>query len=322
MHARRARHDDVAGRASSRPARRGPLRDALRAAVGGGGPGAAAMVLQVVLLMWLRTTINVQMATGASFFATVAALYAEGGVGRFYRGAWVALLSAPLSRFGDTAANEGVLALLADRPGLPVAVKTVAASACAALWRVAIFPVDTVKTTLQVGGAGAAHALARKVAAAGPLALFDGCVGAAVATLAGHYPWFAANNVLEARVPDWGPRRTHARRALIGFACSAVSDTTSNSIRVVKVYVQTSPEPLSYGAALARVVADRGVWGLLFSGLPAKLLCNGVSSVVFSVIWKTLMDRRRAAPGSPRKRDDGDGGNDDDDPEAGLLSRA
>ena len=129
MHARRARHDDVAGRASSRPARRGPLRDALRAAVGGGGPGAAAMVLQVVLLMWLRTTINVQMATGASFGATVAALYAEGGVGRFYRGAWVALLSAPLSRFGDTAANEGVLALLADRPGVPVAVKTLAASA-------------------------------------------------------------------------------------------------------------------------------------------------------------------------------------------------
>ncbi|KAH8091567.1 mitochondrial carrier protein [Aureococcus anophagefferens] len=208
MHARRARHDDVAGRASSRPARRGPLRDALRAAVGGGGPGAAAMVLQVVLLMWLRTTINVQMATGASF-ATVAR--SEGGA--------------------------------------------------------------------------------------------------------------AASTAARARA-RLGPRRTHARRALIGFACSAVSDTTSNSIRVVKVYVQTAPEPLSYGAALARVVADRGVWGLLFSGLPAKLLCNGVSSVVFSVIWKTLMDRRRAAPGSPRKRDDGDGGNDDDDPEAGLLSRA
>ena len=76
------------------------------------------------------------------------------------------------------------------------------------------------------------------------------------------------------------------------------------------------------GDGVRGVVADRGVWGLLFSGLPAKLLCNGVSSVVFSVIWKTLMDRRRAAPGSPRKRDDGDGGNDDDDPEAGLLSRA
>ncbi|KAH8071895.1 mitochondrial carrier protein [Aureococcus anophagefferens] len=205
------------------------------------------MVLQVVLLMWLRTTINVQMATGASFFATVAALYAEGGVGRFYRGAWVALLSAPLSRFGDTAANEGV-------------------------------------------------------AAAGPLALFDGCVGAALATLAGHYPWFAANNVLEARVPDWGPRRTHARRALIGFACSAVSDTTSNSIRVVKVYVQTAP-----GRSTARRARRRGPrrLGLLFSGLPAKLLCNGVSSVVFSVIWKTLMDgagRARAAREARRRR--------------------
>ena len=66
MHARRARHDDVAGRASSRPARRGPLRDALRAAVGGGAPGAAAMVLQGVLLMWRRPTINVNSLTSAA----------------------------------------------------------------------------------------------------------------------------------------------------------------------------------------------------------------------------------------------------------------
>ena len=103
-------------------------------------------------------------------------------------------------------------------------------------------------------------------------------VGAAVATLAGHYPWFAANNVLEARVPDWGPRRTHARRALIGFACSAVSDTTSNSIRVVKVYVQASKVPIGYAAAVSEVLAARGLGGLLWSGLPAKLLCNGISS--------------------------------------------
>ncbi|KAH8044265.1 mitochondrial carrier protein [Aureococcus anophagefferens] len=316
MHARRARHDDVAGRASSRPARRGPLRDALRAAVGGGGPGAAAMVLRSCCSCGCGRRSTCRWPR-ARLLRPVAALARRRRpllprrVGRAAERA--------LSRFGDTAANEGVLAL-ADRRGARG--RQGDRQRQRALWRVAIFPVDTVKTTLQVGGAGAAHALARKVAAAGPLALFDGCVGAALATLAGHYPWFAANNVLEARVPDWGPRRTHARRALIGFACSAVSDTTSNSIRVVKVYVQTAPEPLSYGAALARVVADRGVWGLLFSGLPAKLLCNGVSSVVFSVIWKTLMDRRRAAPGSPRKRDDGDGGNDDDDPGAGLLSRA
>ena len=98
------------------PARRRPgpslVKKACRAALGGGAPGAAAMVLQVLLLMWLRTTINVQLATGSGFLATMRHLYREGGVPRFYQGLWIALLSAPLARFGDTAANEGALALL------------------------------------------------------------------------------------------------------------------------------------------------------------------------------------------------------------------
>ena len=35
-----------------------------------------------------------------------------GGIRRFYRGYGPAILQGPLSRFGDTAANEGMLALL------------------------------------------------------------------------------------------------------------------------------------------------------------------------------------------------------------------
>ena len=85
------------------------------------------MVLQVLLLMWLRTTINIQLATGSGFFATMRHLYREGGVARFYQGLWIALLSAPLARFGDTAANEGALALL-EASALPVAAKTLVAS--------------------------------------------------------------------------------------------------------------------------------------------------------------------------------------------------
>ena len=37
-------------------------------------------------------------------------LYAEGGVGRFYQGLTPALIQGPISRFGDTAANEGAAA--------------------------------------------------------------------------------------------------------------------------------------------------------------------------------------------------------------------
>jgi hypothetical protein len=53
-----------------------------------------------------------------------------------------------MSRFGDTAANTGILTLMDNLPAtqnLNVSVKTVAASAAAALFRIFLMPVDTVK---------------------------------------------------------------------------------------------------------------------------------------------------------------------------------
>ena len=76
-------------------------------------------------------------------------LYADGGIPRFYRGVLPALFQGPLSRFGDTAANTGILTLLSNleqTKDLAVGVKTIAASAAAALFRIALMPIDTVKT--------------------------------------------------------------------------------------------------------------------------------------------------------------------------------
>jgi hypothetical protein len=83
------------------------------------------------------------------FFSLCRTLYRDGGVFRFYRGIAPALFQGPLSRFGDTAANAGVLALLHDYD-IPVAAKTGVASISAGLWRITIMPIDAVKTTLQV----------------------------------------------------------------------------------------------------------------------------------------------------------------------------
>lgn len=80
-------------------------------------------------------------------------LYKEGGVVRFYRGLGPALLQGPLSRFGDTAANAGMLALLesSDKTkDLPVGVKTLAASASAGAFRIFLMPIDALKTIMQV----------------------------------------------------------------------------------------------------------------------------------------------------------------------------
>lgn len=63
------------------------------------------MAIQVSSLMWMRTTMNYQFKNGGSFVPTVRALYAEGGIVRFYRGIVPALIIGPISRFGDTAAN-------------------------------------------------------------------------------------------------------------------------------------------------------------------------------------------------------------------------
>lgn len=52
--------------------------------------------------------------------------------------------------------------MLADST-LPMGVQTVAASAAAALWRVVIMPVDTLKTNLQVHGSGGIEVLKERV---------------------------------------------------------------------------------------------------------------------------------------------------------------
>jgi hypothetical protein len=89
---------------------------------------------------------------GTSFPVALRTLYADGGIPRFYRGVLPALIQGPLSRFGDTAANTGMLTLMESFDStrdLNIGFKTVAASFAAALFRIFLMPVDTVKTTMR-----------------------------------------------------------------------------------------------------------------------------------------------------------------------------
>lgn len=109
------------------------------------------MGINVCTLMWMRTTINYQYRYGTTTMVALKTLYKDGGIPRFYRGLIPALIQGPLSRFGDTAANTGTLAALdafETTAGLPVFLKTVAASVGAGLFRILLMPVDTVKTTM------------------------------------------------------------------------------------------------------------------------------------------------------------------------------
>jgi hypothetical protein len=134
------------------------LSSAAGKAMSGGMAGAGAMVIQVSTLMWMRTIMNYQYRHGTTTMVAMRTLYNDGGRGlsgvlRFYKGFTPALLQGPLSRFGDTAANAGALALLdsyESTKSLPVGVKTLTASASAAAFRMFLMPVDCLKTTLQV----------------------------------------------------------------------------------------------------------------------------------------------------------------------------
>jgi len=266
------------------------VAEAGRRALGGGLPGAMAMGVQVVSLMWLRTTMNYQYRYGTSTREAMRALYKDGGIARFYRGIGPALIQGPLSRFGDTASNAGMLSLLNQSEAareLPVLVKTGAASVAAGLFRIVLMPVDTFKTILQVEGKNGLPILRQKFAAGGPKIFFAGALGAAGATMVGHYPWFATHNLLQEKIPKaetmWGKL---GRNAFIGFCSSMVSDCSSNSIRVVKTTKQTSREVISYQQAVRMVVEKDGVQGLFFRGLGTRLMANGFQASLFTVLWK------------------------------------
>jgi hypothetical protein len=111
----------------------------LHAAARTGFAGFFAMVLQVTLLMWIRTCMNYQYIHGGSLATAFKVLYDQGGIRRFYSGYSIAVFQAPLGRFFDTAANSGVLALFLLYPAfdnVPTFIKTMAASATAATFKV------------------------------------------------------------------------------------------------------------------------------------------------------------------------------------------
>ena len=74
----------------------------------------------------------------------------------------------------------------------------------------------------------------------------------------------------------------------MGFICSLVSDTVSNSIRVVKTVKQTSDTQIGYSEAIQSVIKKDGITGLFFRGLQTKLLTNAIQGMIFSVAWKFI----------------------------------
>lgn len=269
------------------------LDTAGKSALRGGLPGMAAMAVQVLSLMWLRTTVNYEYRYGGGMLNALKTLWSQGGIPRFYQGLAPALIQGPLSRFGDTAANTATLTLLED-VDMPVAAKTVAASFAAGIFRIFLMPVDALKTIMQVEGATGVQSLIQKVGKGGPSVLYHGALAASAATFVGHYPWFATYNTLDFYLPkpqpDWNQGLRFLRSAFMGFCASLVSDTCSNSIRVVKTAKQTVTVPMTYPEVVKMIIEKDGLGGLFGRGLRTKILANAVQGIMFSVLWRMGQD--------------------------------
>ncbi|KAL7554729.1 hypothetical protein ACHAWF_018264 [Thalassiosira exigua] len=202
------------------------------------------------------------------------------------------------TRFGDTAANVGVLALLESIPetqGLPLPLKTAAGSITAGLWRIVLMPIDTSKTAMQVEGQGGLDRLKQQVVENGPAPLYQGALASAAATAAGHFPWFLTYNFLNDALPiinkDDDLLLFLVRSAALGLSASCVSDCVSNSLRVIKTTKQTAGlgdggREFTYKEALTLVLENDGVVGLFGRGLQTRLLTNAIQGAIFSVTWK------------------------------------
>jgi len=266
----------------------------LKSALGGGLSGAAAMVLQVLTLMPLRTVMNYQYRYGSTTTQAINTLYNDGGFTRYYQGLTAALVQGPVARFGDTFANVGILALFRSNPyldKLPTLIKSVFASLLAATFRMTLTPIDTLKTTMQTEGKSGLQKLKNRIKNYGIGSLWYGAFATAAATFAGHYPWFATYNTLQANIPIFDTVvQQLLRQAFIGFCASVVSDSVSNSLRVVKTYRQVHESNVGYLQAAKAIVDQDGWVGLFGRGLKTRIIANGCQGIMFSVLWKLFLD--------------------------------
>ena len=261
------------------------INDILTKSIKNGLSGGSAMVFQVSTLMWLRTTMNYQFKNGGGTWDTLKLLYKEGGIPRFYRGYLFALMNGPISRFGDTAMNDFAQRYFQDQNMM---VRTAIGSAGATSWRIMIMPNDACKSHLQIHGREGLNILRNKIKSNGVRTLWNGAGASIGANFIGHYPWFLTYNYLSETLPKYNDNRDMIRSMGIGFTSSSISDTVSNSIRVLKINRQTSEIPVSYTESLKSIISKEGIIGFMTRGLKTKILINGLQSSMFVLIYDKL----------------------------------
>jgi hypothetical protein len=262
-------------------------------AFSGGYYGAVAGGIQVLSLMWLRTIINYQYRYGSSLKESFWALYAEGGVRRFYKGLSYALIQNPLAKFGSAAANEASKVLVDQSHSFAPVYTSFLASVFSILWRVFIVPFETCKTVLQVDGNLGFKKLLNQLKEGKLFVLYEGSAATILSTFLSHYPWFLVFHWLNRILPvAMGSFSIAMRHGAIGFLATTVADTLSNVVRIVKTVKQTvgatEQAGITYRTIVIQLYKNGGVASLFGRGLLTRIFANGLQNFIFSVVWKLL----------------------------------
>lgn len=266
-----------------------------------------------------RTTINYQYRYNLPTSQALAQLYKEGGITRFYQGLPFALLQGPLSRFGDTAANSLALALMQSlSPDMSILGSTGVGSILAGTWRIFLTPIETFKTCLQVEGKEGLQNVQLQIQKKGVLVLYNGALAASLATIIGHYPWYATFNYLSVHFPTAQELQDYlqvtynfdgnikaldiCRSAVIGMIATSLSDLTSNSFRVLKTFKQSLSSSSTnnetsemnvdsnYLEIIKFIIKQNGVLSLFTRGLQVSNLSfcfhtkNANSEIIFTLV--------------------------------------
>ena len=149
-------------------------------------------------------------------------------------------------------------------------------------------PNDACKSHLQIHGKEGLNILRGKIRVQGIPVLWNGAGASISANFIGHYPWFLSYNYLQENIPKWGDNRDMIRSMGIGFSSSSISDTVSNSIRVLKINKQTSLDSQSYYQTFKDIVKKEGTIGFMTRGLKTKILINGIQSSMFVLIYDKI----------------------------------
>lgn len=131
-------------------------------------------------------------------------------------------------------------------------------------------PIDTAKVVMQVEGPEGFKSLMRRVRRGQLSALYQGAIATCIAAMLGHLPWFTTYSYLNHGLAEATTLSGRLiRNGFIGFTASAVSDTVSNSIRVVKTTKQAaaSLSSVTYGQAIQIVLAADVSKSIFYSAL-------------------------------------------------------